>query len=78
VGSGLGLLSVYAAQASPKVVVYAVESAPHISDTARQIFADNGVAAQTRSVRRDARQLTAKDVPQPADLLLFEVFDAGT
>ncbi len=77
VGSGLGLLSVYAAKASEKVVVYAVESSVHLADTAKLIYADNGVEKQIRPVKRDARHLTAKEIPQAADILLFEVFDAG-
>jgi hypothetical protein len=58
-------------------VVYAVESSAHVAETAKLIFQDNGVAGQIRTVKRDARQLTAKEIPQAADLLLFEVFDAG-
>ena len=28
-------------------------------------------------MKKDARHLTSKDIPRPADVLLFEVFDAG-
>jgi protein arginine N-methyltransferase 7 len=77
VGSGLGLLSVYAAKAHEKAIVYAVESQNHLAETAKHIFADNGVSKQVRLVKRDARHLTAKEIPQAADILLFEVFDAG-
>jgi hypothetical protein len=77
VGSGLGLLSVYAAQASEKARVYAVESSPHLSQSAVEVFKENHVAPQIKSVKKDARHLTAKEITNPADILLFEVFDAG-
>lgn len=77
IGSGLGLLSIYAAKADPKVHVYAVESSNHLSDTAQLIYKDNNVSNQITMVKRDARSLTAKDIPSAADILLFEVFDAG-
>ncbi len=77
VGSGLGLLSCYAAKTDARVRVTAVESSAHLADTSQLVFQDNGVTDQVKVVRRDARHLTNKELPQLADVLLFEVFDAG-
>ena len=77
VGSGLGLLSIYAAQADERVTVYAVESTPHLVETSQKIFKDNHVEKQVKTVKKDARYLSAKEIPKAADILLFEVFDAG-
>ena len=77
IGAGCGLLSMMAAQAgAPKVV--GCESDPAIAEAGREVIARNGLDGRVALVTRDVRELAVPaDLPQRADLAVFELFDCS-
>lgn len=77
IGAGCGLLSMLAARAGAEQVL-GCERSPALAKIAGEIVAANGLAEQVQIVGKDCRQLKLpEDLPQRADLALFELFDCG-
>ncbi|MCQ4165457.1 methyltransferase domain-containing protein [Tahibacter harae] len=77
IGAGCGLLSMYAAAAGVGHVV-GCEISPAIHRVAEAVIGDNGLAQQIQVINKDCRQLgVPADLPQRADLVLFEMFDCS-
>ncbi|MFZ5638597.1 MAG: tetratricopeptide repeat protein [Pseudomonadota bacterium] len=76
-GAGCGLLSMMAAQSGAERVV-ASEAHPTLCAVGEEIVAANGFAERVRYVGKDSRRLEIPaDLPQRADLALFEMFDCS-
>ncbi len=76
-GAGCGLLSMMAAQAGAGHVV-ACEAHPALRAAGEEIVALNGFAGRIAFAGKDSRQLEIPgDLPQRADLALFEMFDCS-
>lgn len=76
-GAGCGLLSMMAAQAGAERIV-ANEAHPTLCAVGEEIVADNGFAERIRYVGKDSRRLgIPADLPQRADLAIFEMFDCS-
>lgn len=82
IGTGSGLLSLFAARAGAGHVI-TCEAHPLIAETAREIVAKNGYADRITVIAKRSTELTtgelgpAADLPAPADLVVSEVLDAG-
>ena len=75
IGAGSGLLAMMAARAGAARVT-TCEVNPALADTARQIVAANGLADRVSVIGRKSTMLeVGRDLPQPADLLIMEIFD---
>lgn len=77
IGTGSGLLSLFAARAGASSVT-ACEAHPMIAETAAEIVARNGFAERIRVIAKRSTELdAARDLGGPADLVVSEVLDAG-
>jgi len=76
VGTGTGLLSLYAAEAGAERV-YACEAAEVMAVTAADVFSVNPGGERVRLLSKLSLDLNKQDVPEPVDLLVTETFDAG-
>lgn len=82
IGTGSGLLSLFAARAGAGRIV-SCEAHPLIAETAQEIVAKNGYADRITVIAKRSTELTtgeldpAADLPAPADLVVSEVLDAG-
>lgn len=77
IGTGSGLLSLFAARAGAKSVL-ACEAHPPIAEAAADIVALNGFADRVRVIAKRSTELdAARDLGGPADLVVSEVLDAG-
>jgi len=76
IGTGSGLLALLAARAGASHVT-AVEAHPVIAATARQIVAKNGYEATITVIAKRSTELDASMLPEPADLIVSEILDAG-
>lgn len=77
IGAGCGLLSMMAADAGSRRV-HGCEIDPRIARVGSAIVANNGYADAVTLINKDCRRLTlADDLPQRADIVLFEMFDCG-
>ncbi len=77
IGTGSGLLALMAARAGACRVT-ACESLPVMAHMARRIVEGNGMADRITVVAKASQDLRlGRDLPQPADLLVTEIFDAG-
>lgn len=77
IGAGTGLLSMLAAEAGAARVV-ACEQLPAIAAVGRETIAANGHAGRVTFVEKDCRALEIPaDLPERADLALFELFDCS-
>lgn len=75
IGAGSGLLAMMAARAGAGRVT-TCEVNPALADAARQIVAANGLADRVTVIGRKSTLLEiGRDLPQPADLLIMEIFD---
>jgi type II protein arginine methyltransferase len=77
IGAGTGLLSMLAADAGAARVI-ACEQQPAIAAVGRETVAANGHADRIGFVEKDCRALEIPgDLPERADLALFELFDCS-
>ncbi|HEX8611513.1 MAG TPA: 50S ribosomal protein L11 methyltransferase [Telluria sp.] len=77
IGAGCGLLSMMAAQAGAARVV-GCEIDPAILAAGREVVALNGLADRIVLVGKDCRKLNVPDdLPERADLAVFELFDCS-
>lgn len=77
IGTGAGLLAMMAARAGARKVV-SCEMVPLIAEKAREIVAKNGYAGCIDVIAKKSTFLRVGDeLPQKADLLITETFDAG-
>ena len=77
IGTGSGLLAMMAARAGAERVV-ACEANTPLAQVAARIIARNGYADRITVVAKRSTQLAVgQDLPQPADLLISEILDAG-
>jgi predicted RNA methylase/Flp pilus assembly protein TadD len=77
IGTGSGLLAMIAARAGAERVV-ACEANTPLAQVAARIIARNGYADRITVVARRSTQLAVgQDLPEPADLLISEILDAG-
>lgn len=77
IGTGSGLLSLFAARAGAGRVV-ACEAHPVIAETAAEIVALNGFAGRIQVIAKRSTELdAARDMVGQADLVVSEVLDAG-
>lgn len=77
IGAGCGLLSMLAVDAGAGDV-YGCEVEPLIFKTGERVVSLNGYAHKIHLVNKDCRRLAlGEDLPQRADLVLFELFDCG-
>ncbi len=77
IGTGSGLLALMAARAGARQVT-ACESLPVMARMASRIVERNGMASRITVVDKASQDLRlGQDLPQPADLLVTEIFDAG-
>ena len=77
IGAGTGLLSMQAADAGVERIV-ACEQIPAIAAIARDTLAANGHADRVALIEKDCRALQVpEDLPERADLALFEIFDCS-
>lgn len=77
IGAGCGLLSMFAAKAGVKHVI-GCEQHPAIAGIGRDVVAANGCAGRVALLARECRTLTVpEDLPERADLALFELFDCS-
>lgn len=77
IGSGCGLLSMMAVQAGAQRVV-GCEAHPAILEAGRQIVASNRMDDRIAMIGKDCRQMAVPDdLPERADLALFELFDCS-
>ncbi len=77
IGTGSGLLSLFAARAGARSVT-ACEAHPMIAETAAEIVARNNLGDRIRVIAKRSTELdAARDLGGPADLVVSEVLDAG-
>lgn len=77
IGAGTGLLSMLAAEAGAAHVI-GCEQLPAIAAVGRETLAANGYAGRVTLVEKDCRALEIPgDLPERADLALFELFDCS-
>jgi len=77
IGTGSGLLSLFAARAGAKSIT-ACEAHPMIAETAAEIVARNNLADRIRVIAKRSTELdAARDLGGMADLVVSEVLDAG-
>jgi hypothetical protein len=77
IGTGSGLLSLMAARAGAKQVI-TYESVPLIAEKAKEIIRLNGFEkAITVLNKKSTSMKVGKDLPDRANLLISEIFDAG-
>ena len=77
IGTGSGLLAMMAARAGAERVV-ACEANTPLAQVAARIIARNGYADRISVVAKRSTQLAVgQDLPEPADLLISEILDAG-
>ncbi|HBK78813.1 MAG TPA: hypothetical protein DDZ83_03865 [Nitrospinae bacterium] len=77
IGTGTGLLALIAARAGAAEVV-AFEISKPIAEAAQQIVRDNGYLDKITVINKKSTQLIlGSDIREPANLLIFEIFDAG-
>lgn len=75
IGAGSGLLAMMAARAGAAHVT-TCEVNPVLADVARQIVAANGMSDRVNVIGRKSNLLeVGRDLPQPADVLIMEIFD---
>ncbi len=78
IGAGSGLLAMLAARGRDGVGarrVVTCESNPVIAETARKVIADNGLADRVTVVTKPSTELVVGvDLPEPADVLVSEIF----
>ena len=73
IGTGAGLLALLAARAGARVVT--CESNPIVAAAAREIIARNGLADRIEVIAKPSTELViGVDLPEPADLLVSEIF----
>lgn len=77
IGTGSGLLAMMAARAGAERIV-GCEAVQPLAEIARQIIARNGYADRITVIPKRSTMLRiGEDLPEPADLLISEVLDAG-
>jgi len=77
IGTGSGLLAMMAARAGAERVV-ACEAIKPLAQAATRIVARNGYADRITVIAKRSTELAVgQDLPQPADLLISEILDAG-
>lgn len=77
IGTGSGLLAMMAARAGAARVV-ACEAIKPLAQVATRIVARNGYADRITVIAKRSTELAVgRDLPEPADLLISEVLDAG-
>jgi len=77
IGTGSGLLSLLAVRHGAKQV-FACEANPLIAQAAREIVARNHASDKIRVITKRSTELQPdSDLPQPADLVVSEILDAG-
>ncbi len=77
IGAGCGLLSMFAAQAGAQRVI-GCEQHPIIAAIGRETITANGWADSVCLIAKECRTLTVPDdLPQRADLAIFELFDCS-
>jgi tetratricopeptide (TPR) repeat protein len=77
IGTGSGLLAMMAARAGAERVV-ACEAVKPLAQVAARIVARNGYADRITVIAKRSTELAVgQDLPQPADLLISEILDAG-
>ena len=77
IGTGSGLLALMAARAGAPAVTTCEMSSP-LANIASKIIQKNGYADRVGVINKKSTYLkVGKDLPEPADLLIFEVFDIG-
>jgi predicted RNA methylase len=84
IGAGSGLLSMMAARAGADQV-FAAEISSHMADVAEETAIMNGYFGKIMVLDRDVRRMdaqpksdgTPQELPHPADVAVFEVFDSG-
>jgi SAM-dependent methyltransferase len=81
IGSGSGLLGIYAAKVSSNVQVYCCELNIELSNISKQIIQDNNVQNQITIISKHSTDLiignSRDDIPCKVDLILTELLDAG-
>ncbi|CAA9277701.1 MAG: hypothetical protein AVDCRST_MAG41-3359 [uncultured Corynebacteriales bacterium] len=76
IGTGAGLLSLFAARAGARVVTCEVE--PLVAAVAEQVVADNGLSDRISVVNARSTDLrVGVELPDRADVLVTEIFDCG-
>jgi protein arginine N-methyltransferase 7 len=77
IGAGFGLLSLMAAR-HPGLQIHACEVTPAIARTAAEVIRMNGATDRVHVLDKDCRALKVPhDLPQRADLAVFELFDCS-
>jgi tetratricopeptide (TPR) repeat protein len=77
IGTGSGLLAMMAARAGARRVV-ACEAIRPLAEVAARIVARNGFADRISVIAKRSTELAVgSDLPEPADLLISEILDAG-
>jgi tetratricopeptide (TPR) repeat protein len=77
IGTGSGLLAMMAARAGATRIV-ACEAIKPLAQVATRIIARNGYADRITVIAKRSTELTVgQDLPEPADLLISEILDAG-
>ena len=76
IGTGSGLLSMMAVQLGAGQVT-TCEAEPLVAATAKQIIADNGFEKKIKVIAKRSTEVVLKsDLPQPAEILIQEVFSS--
>ena len=77
IGTGTSLLALIAVRAGAAKVV-ACEISKPIAEAAQQIVRDNGYLDKITVIKKKSTQrILGSDICEPANLLIFEIFDAG-
>ena len=77
IGTGAGLLAMMAARAGA-AHVYSCELSRPLAELARAIVSDNGLSDRITIINKRSSELrVGVDLPEPADLLISEILDAG-
>ena len=84
IGTGSGLLAMMAARAGADQV-YGAEISQHMADVAEETTIANGFLGKIYILDKDVRRLstvrkpdgTPPDLPRPADVAVYEIFDSG-
>lgn len=75
IGCGAGLLAMLCARAGARVVT--CEENPIVAAVAARIIEHNGLADSIKLIRKRSTELTVpEDLPEPADLVIHEIFGA--
>jgi tRNA1Val (adenine37-N6)-methyltransferase len=81
IGTGCGVVALLMARRCPALQILGIELQPELAELARRNVAENRLEARVEIIQGDINDLSARDLPRPADLIVanppFYRLDSG-